>query len=54
MCYNCGCGMINDDMGNKDNITEDTIKKAAQASGTSIEEAKKNMYKTLEKQVEEK
>lgn len=54
MCYNCGCGMPEDDMGNPDNITEDKIKKAAEASGTTLEEAKKNMLEMLQKQVGKK
>ena len=51
MCYNCGCGMPDDDMGNPDNITEETIKKAAEASGQKVEDAKKNMLEMLKKQV---
>lgn len=54
MCYNCGCGMPNDDMGNKDNITEETIKKAAAASSQSVEEAKKNTLEELKKQLGQK
>ncbi len=54
MCYNCGCGMPNDDMGNQDNITEETIKKAAKASGQSIEEAKNNTLEELKKQLGQK
>lgn len=51
MCYNCGCGMPDDDMGNPDNITEEDIKKAAQASNQSVEDAKKNMLELLQKQL---
>ena len=51
MCYNCGCGMPDDDMGNPDNITEKDIKKAAEASGQTIEDAKKNMLEMLQKQI---
>lgn len=54
MCYNCGCGMPNDDMGNKDNITEETIKKAAVASNQSVDEAKKNTLEELKKQLGQK
>lgn len=43
--------MPNDDMGNKDNITEETIKKAAAASNQSAEEAKKNILEELQKQL---
>lgn len=51
MCYNCGCGMPDDDMGSPDNITEEDFKKAAEASGQSLEEAKKNTLETLQKEV---
>lgn len=54
MCYNCGCGMPNDDMGNKDNITDETIKKAADASNQSVDEAKKHMLEELKKQLGQK
>lgn len=37
-------------MGNADNITEEDFKKAAEASGQSIEEAKKNTLELLQKQ----
>lgn len=50
MCYNCGCGMKDDDMGDPKNITEETIKKAAEASGQTVEDAKKNMLEMLQKQ----
>lgn len=42
--------MPDDNMGNPDNITEETIKKAASASNQSVEEAKKNMLEELKKQ----
>lgn len=51
MCYNCGCGMPNDDMGDPKNITEKTIEEAAKASGQTVEEAKKEMLKLLQKQL---
>jgi len=51
MCYNCGCGMPDDDMGNPDNITEENIKKAAKASNQSVEDAKKNILAELQKQM---
>lgn len=46
--------MPNDDMGNKDNITEETIKKAATASNQSVDEAKKNTLEELKKQISQK
>lgn len=54
MCYNCGCGIPDGDMGNKDNITEESIKKAATASNQSVDEAKKNMLEELKKQISQK
>ena len=51
MCYNCGCEMPDDAMGNEDNITNTTIRKAAKASNQSEEEAKKNMLTLLSKEV---
>lgn len=40
MCYNCGCGNPNDDMGNPDNITNATFAKAAAAEKQTPEQAK--------------
>ena len=41
MCYNCGCGMPNNDMGNPANITNKTFEEAAKAMKQSAEDAKK-------------
>lgn len=46
--------MPNDDMGDQRNITEDKIKQAAEASGQTVEDAKKNMLEMLQKQVGQK
>lgn len=54
MCYNCGCGMLGNDMGNPKNIIDKTFEEAAQAAGQSTEEAKRNTLKILQKQMEEK
>lgn len=51
MCYNCGCGIQDDDMGNADNITTATFEKAAKASGQSVEEAKKQTLEMLKKEL---
>ncbi|MBI2430589.1 MAG: hypothetical protein HYV39_01075 [Candidatus Levybacteria bacterium] len=51
MCYNCGCGIPDDDMGNSDNITNATFAKAAAASGQSAEEAKKQTLAMLKKEL---
>ena len=49
MCYNCGCEMPDNDMGNPKNITNKTFEEAAKASGKSPEESKKNTLDLLEK-----
>ena len=49
MCYNCGCQMPNNDMGNQKNITNKTFEEAAEAMGQSVEESKKNALELLEK-----
>lgn len=54
MCYNCGCGMPDDDMGNPKNITTKTFEEASKASGQNIEEAKKNTLELLKQQVGQK
>lgn len=55
MCYNCGCGMPDDDMGqgnmgvdpNGKSITNKSFKVAADSQGMSEEEAKKETLKLL-------
>ncbi len=49
MCYNCGCQMPNNDMGNQKNITNKTFEEAAKAMGQSVKESKKNALELLEK-----
>jgi hypothetical protein len=49
MCYNCGCGMPNNDMGNPQNITNKTFEEAAKAVNQSPKDAKKNARELLEK-----
>lgn len=49
MCYNCGCGMPNNDMGNPENITNKTFEEAAKAMKQSPADAKKNARELLEK-----
>jgi len=53
MCYNCGCGMPKDDMGNPQNITEKTFEQASKASGQSVMEAKKHTFEQLKKEIGE-
>jgi hypothetical protein len=40
MCYNCGCGIPDDDHGNPKNITNKTFRDAAKASEQTIRDAK--------------
>jgi len=54
MCYNCGCEMPDNDMGNPKNITNKTFEEAAKASGKKPEEAEKNTLDLLEKNMGEK
>ncbi len=49
MCYNCGCGIPNNDMGNPQNITNKTFEEASKAMGQPVEESKKNAQELLEK-----
>ena len=49
MCYNCGCGMPNNDMGKADNITNQTFERAANTMGQSAQDAKKNAQELLAK-----
>lgn len=44
--------MPGDDMGNADNITNQTVEKAAQASGQSKKEALKNIIETAQKELQ--
>ncbi len=50
MCLNCGCMRAHDDMGRPDvNITYETVKRAAEANGTSIDETLATIARTAEK-----
>lgn len=57
MCYNCGCGIPTDDMGKGilhkggGSLTEEDFQIMAQEWGMSVEEAKKNVFDMLKKQV---
>ena len=48
MCYNCGCQMPDNDMGDPRNITNKTFNEASKAAGQSAEEAKKNTLDLLQ------
>ena len=58
MCYNCGCGIPDDNMGKSDvtgaSLTDISFEEMAREWGMTVEEAKKNVYKLLKKQFEEK
>jgi len=54
MCYNCGCGMPNNDMGNPANITNNTFEEAAKVMRQSAEDAKRNARQLLEKVINSK
>lgn len=47
MCYNCGCGMPDDDHGDARNITNATFEAAAEAVDQSAEEARSNTDELL-------
>lgn len=49
MCYNCGCGMPDDNLGDPKNITNKTFEEAARAASQSPEEAKRNTLQLLKK-----
>lgn len=54
MCYNCGCGLPDDDMGVGDagvkdgkSITTKTFEEAGKSQGMTTEEAMEETYKLL-------
>lgn len=49
MCYNCGCHNRYDDMGDQNNITEETFAHIAKHDGKSLEEVKRDVYELLGK-----
>jgi uncharacterized protein YoaH (UPF0181 family) len=52
MCLQCGCGMPNDDMGQKENLTLDDVKRSVEtdaAKGMSTDEAIQNIVETWKK-----
>ncbi len=54
MCYNCGCEMPDNDMGDPKNITDKTFEEAAKAMDQPVEEAKRFTLELLQKQLNEK
>jgi hypothetical protein len=52
MCWNCGCMMPDNDMGNPDNITTETLRKAARAGGPeTIHKLMSNMNEIYERKI---
>ena len=54
MCWNCGCMMPDDDHGNADNITTETLRKAAKAGGPeTIHKLMENLNEIYHSKVED-
>ena len=52
MCWNCGCMMPDNDMGNKDNITTEMLRKAAKAGGNkTLQQLMTNVIKTYDSKI---
>ncbi len=52
MCMTCGCMMPENDMGNPDNITLGTLRKAAKAGGAqNVHDVMETMMKTYNQKV---
>ena len=45
MCLSCGCGKIDDDMGDDRTITMSDVRQAADSAGTSVEQVVQNIAK---------
>ncbi len=54
MCYNCGCQMPDDDMGNPKAIINKTFEEAAKGAKQTPEEAKQNTLELLQKVLKKK
>lgn len=60
MCYNCGCGIPDDDMGygkvtqnpKGGALTEEDLIELAKRTNTTLEDTKKEIYKLLKKQLD--
>ncbi len=48
MCYNCGCGMADEDHGNPKNITTKTFEEAGKVNNMKADEAKEHTKELLE------
>lgn len=47
MCYNCGCGLPDEDHGDPRNLTNRSFEQAAEAVGQSAKEARENTLSLL-------
>jgi hypothetical protein len=54
MCLSCGCGIPEDDMGDPDQITLQTLEKAAKANGVTVDEVLETIVRTYNEQVKGK
>ena len=52
MCYNCGCHMPEDDMGDPDNISEDTLRQLAKKRKVQLSGLKHSLSHYLENSVQ--
>ena len=50
MCYNCGCGIPDDDMGHPDNITNATLAHLGEHWGKSLADVQKIVLEQLQKE----
>lgn len=51
MCYNCGCGVPDDDMGHPDNITNNTLFHLGEHWGKNLQEVQKIVYAQLQQEL---
>lgn len=52
MCWNCGCMMPDNDMGDRNNITTAMLRKAAKAGGNkTLKDLMQNVTRTYEEMV---
>lgn len=47
MCVSCGCGQLNDDHGDKRNITLSDLRSAAQAADIDVQTAARNIQQGI-------
>lgn len=47
MCVSCGCDQVNDEHGDKRNITMQELEQAARAAGITVQEVAKNIQRSV-------